>query len=660
MTQQTDFSAYVQAQSEELAQFRASAVPPSGQHALQQVKWGRSDIEQRITQAAAKAIKDYNASPAGQALRAGLAGKSMDDIRPVAAQILNSLEFMPVRELVQQHARAQEQDRSFRIQSISLGIEFSLFVLVAGVEGSVGIAVPPHDWTNPEEYVVYLTTGAMVGAGANEFGGLTLGLWNVQPTDMAGPAWGIQANLGDTVGLMVEASFSGSNFIGLSFSEGEDGGISLEFVASDTWVWGWDEPHVFQPRQNNYMIVQSIVCNQPGENAGDEIYFKFTPDSGNTYRYPTQGRYSLKAGQSWDAGRSIYFDQSVLVELFDNDDGNDDPRGSVTYTATGFAYNTTVSGNGGQYQINAVLNPTFPSWPAGQQINSTDSTSAAPGACGYRNKLYYFWRASSSPGKLYFSASADGMTWPAGEPINGVDYSYDGSGPTAIAFGSDADVDSSELFVFWRGGNNGVYWSSSPTGQAPWPNGLRIGTGSANAAPAPCVFGNTLYLFWTDTDSNHIVYSTFDPASRSWSTAQSINTRDASGDRLAACEFQGKLYVFWRNNGSGSDKNQIFYSASSNGSAGSWPNGQTINAGETTDAGPGVNVYQGNLFVFFTTSDSYRALVWTASATGTSWPANTPAGPTGVQGPPSALDYNESQYLAWTNGSLLLYSPSKS
>lgn len=658
MTQQTDFLAHVQALSGELT--RQGATPattsattstaPAARPPGQAIPWGASDVERRLGQAIAQAVKAWNASAEGQALKRRLAGASMEDIRHAVAQMLASPTFAPVQALVQEHARVQAKDRSLEIRAVSLGLEFMVDVIL-GVQGSIGVAVPPQDWFNEQEYVVYLSGALEEGADETAFVGVSLGLWNINPTDLGGSSWGLEAELGLGDEVVVEVSFGNSaltNFIGLTIADGIGEGGGGEAVESYTLVWNWDAPHVYQPPQPNYMIVQSIVCDKTGEFGSDEIYFKFTPNGGYTYRYPTRGRFSLKEGQTWNAGRSIYFKDSVLVELFDNDDGNDDPRGSYTYTATNFPYNKTVSDNGGQYQINAVLNPVFAAWPASQQINN-DSDSSGPFACAFQGRLYYFWQAAGN-GLCYSASGIGDTTWPAGTALNAVDYSPEA--PTAIDFGG-------ELFVFWRGGNNGVYWSSSTTGQAPWPNGVRIGSTATSAAPAPCIFKDQLYLFWNDTGNPHrIVFSIFDAQSRSWSGPQQINGYDSSGDRLAACEFQGQLYVFWRTNNGGSNANKIFYARSASGSTNSWPYGQNLNANEYTKAAPAANVYEGNLFVFFVTNNSYADLVWVASATGSAWPTNTPTGKGGLQGLPTVTNYKNSQCLAWTQNSHMWFSPS--
>jgi hypothetical protein len=288
-------------------------------------------------------------------------------------------------------------------------------------------------------------------------------------------------------------------------------------------------------------------------------------------------------------------------------------------------------------------------------INGADASTVGPGMCTFGGQLYYFWRSYDNSGGIYFSSSADGQVWPNGQKINNVDYTPDS--PSAIEFGD-------ELFVFWRGGNSGVYWSSSTDGLGSWPSGRGIAGASTKTPATPCVFNSTLYVFWCDSGSSSITYSRFDSASRSWSAPMSLNGLDGSNNAVGTCVFQDKLYVFWRNSGDGDAKNQIFYSAGSLNPSGSvyFPWGQTINPNETTAAAPCANVEQGNLFVYFATNDSARTLIWTASANGSTWPSNArvSGNATDLQGAPAVATFKGGQYLGWTSASKLWCGAPKS
>ena len=91
------------------------------------------------------------------------------------------------------------------------------------VFSGVGVAVSPQDWTNFEEYVVYLTLGVEEGGGETEFSGVALGLWNIAPTDLDGRSWGVEAVLGLVDEIVIEASFADralTDFIGISIADG--------------------------------------------------------------------------------------------------------------------------------------------------------------------------------------------------------------------------------------------------------------------------------------------------------------------------------------------------------------------------------------------------------------------------------------------------------
>ena len=93
-------------------------------------------------------------------------------------------------------------------------------------------------------------------------------------------------------------------------------------------------------------------------------------------------------------------------------------------------------------------------WPAGQTINSVDSTPLAPDACVFDNKLYLFWKANDPSNKIYYSASGNGAApWPNGHVINNAD-----STPQALG----SCVFNSKLYLFWKANDpsNKIYYSA--------------------------------------------------------------------------------------------------------------------------------------------------------------------------------------------------------
>ena len=262
--------------------------------------------------------------------------------------------------LVEKHRSLPEAEISFPLQAVSVGLDGSL-VLIIGVQGSIGVAVNPADPTNFSQDVLYANGQVEIGVGEGAEAGVVIGFWKEAPIDIGGVSYGWEVEIDDFGGGYVEASYSNSNKTGLigvsvSVDGGEEDGAEGE--ASYTFVW--TTTPIYQPPAQNYMIINSIYCNDNSESGHDEVYFFFTIDNGTRYRYPSQGEFSMAKGDSWNAGRSIRFNSQVYVQLFDQDDtSSDDPLGSYTYTTSNFPGSTTVSGSGGEYTLNSVLNPVW-------------------------------------------------------------------------------------------------------------------------------------------------------------------------------------------------------------------------------------------------------------------------------------------------------------
>lgn len=317
-------------------------------------------LEKQLFAETAKAIGQWKASPQNREKLASLSGMTADDVRSFFRGLLNAPEFDQMNALVAKHRSLPAKDISFPLKAVSAGIDGSL-VLIIGVQGSIGVAVDP---TNPTDYsqdVLYLTGQFEVGIDEGGEVGVVVGFWNEAPVDLGGVSYGWEVEIDDFGGGYVEASYANSDksgFIGVSVSldAGEEDGAEGE--ASYTFVWS--ATPIYQPPAQNYMIINSINCNDNSESGHDEVYFYFTIDNGTRYRYPSQGEFSMAKGDSWNAGRSIKFNSQVYVQLYDQDDtSSDDSLGSYTYTTSNFPGSTTVSGSGGKYTLNAVLNPTW-------------------------------------------------------------------------------------------------------------------------------------------------------------------------------------------------------------------------------------------------------------------------------------------------------------
>jgi len=124
-------------------------------------------------------------------------------------------------------------------------------------------------------------------------------------------------------------------------------------------------------------------------------------------------------------------------------------------------------------------------WSGGQPINGSDSTSDSVAVCAFNGYIYVFWKANDSSNRIYFSRSSSGAanSWPPGQVINGSD-------STSAAPG--VCVSPGEIFLCWKANDpsNQIYFSSSSSGVAnSWPPGQVINdSDSTSAAPAVCYF----------------------------------------------------------------------------------------------------------------------------------------------------------------------------
>jgi len=226
--------------------------------------------------------------------------------------------------VVRTTSRLPLSEISFPLKAVSAGVDGSL-VFIIGIQGSIGVGVNPADPLDGSQDVMYASGSIDIGADEGGELGVVVGFWNVTPANLGGTSYGWEIDITDFGGGYVEASYNhpdGTGLIGVSVSAdaGEEDGAEGE--ASYTLVW--HTTPVFQPPAANYMIINSIDCNQNSESGHDEVYFFFTIDNGTRYRYPSQGEFSMAKGDSWNAGRSIRFNSSVYVQLFDQDDTSSD------------------------------------------------------------------------------------------------------------------------------------------------------------------------------------------------------------------------------------------------------------------------------------------------------------------------------------------------
>jgi hypothetical protein len=177
------------------------------------------------------------------------------------------------------------------------------------------------------------------------------------------------------------------------------------------------------------------------------------------------------------------------------------------YTGTLEIGMPSAPGGGAPFPPGALLSAT------GGGAAPLGTTLAAPAACVFNNKMYLFWinngptgvTASLPANAILFSASSDGVSFPAAQRINNIDFA-----PTTVS----ACAFENQLFVFWTGNDatHGIWYSSSWDGQIWAPGQLINTTDSTPLAPSVLVFQRLMTLCWKSNDStNKIFFSSSRP-----------------------------------------------------------------------------------------------------------------------------------------------------
>ena len=285
-----------------------------------------TDAEQQVFQEASDAWQVYSTSSAGKTTLAAVPSMDLKTAQQTVADILTSSAFSALKNLL--------NTLKLDAVSFSIGLNFEA-ELIIGVTATIGaaIGIGANKGLASSEF---LSVGLSKGIDEGAMTGVQFGLWRAAPSDMGGYAWATDVN----VGFVVEASFAVSytlkgGILGatMTIGGGEEDGIDEE--ESYTFILGnqsgtgdgYIKP-AFQPQKSNLLILESFICDDiRGDGAGDEneVYFKFSSDDDDTvYHHPTYDYYSMKKGDTWDCGRSIWFDDKVSFEAFDEDDTSGD------------------------------------------------------------------------------------------------------------------------------------------------------------------------------------------------------------------------------------------------------------------------------------------------------------------------------------------------
>lgn len=282
-----------------------------------------TENEKKVFEEAEKAWATYSNSPEGKKELAAVENMDLAAVRVYVAGILDKPVFAKLISLL------KSLDLPASSFSIGLGFEAELII---GFSATIGIAIGVGNAKGVQS-AEFLMVSLEVGVQAGAMVGVQFGLWTNAPADLGGKLTGTEIDLG------FEAEASGALYYTLK--EGIKGatltiGIGLEegiaeiecytFILGDQGVDPYIKP-VVQPRKNNFLIIESLKCVHPSnDGAGDEneIYFIFQADGDTAYHYPTYDYFSMKEGDTWQCGRSVWFDSNVAVTVYDEDYPSDD------------------------------------------------------------------------------------------------------------------------------------------------------------------------------------------------------------------------------------------------------------------------------------------------------------------------------------------------
>jgi hypothetical protein len=168
-----------------------------------------------------------------------------------------------------------------------------------------------------------------------------------------------------------------------------------------------------------------------------------------------------------------------------------------------------------------------------------------------------------------------------------------------------------------------------------------------DSTPAPlaaCEFDQRLYLFWKANDPSNRIYVSAASDGRHWPAGALLTGVDSTPEAPACCAFNGRIYAFWKANDA---SNSIYFSVSGDGA--SWSNGQKVNGVDSTPRALSACVFNNLLYLFFKANDASNSIYYTASADGLTWPAAQKInGVDSTPEPPASCVFNGQLYVFFT------------
>ncbi|MCA9045680.1 MAG: hypothetical protein KDA69_15240 [Planctomycetaceae bacterium] len=285
-----------------------------------------SDSMRQVFSAATTAWNRWANSPKGAQELQAMRHANPVDARLAMQDLVSGETFQEVRQLL------QSLDLPFN--SFSVGINFEVELILA-FSGTPGGAIGIGD-SQVVSASAFLSLGLDEGVEAGALAGVQFGLWKASPEDLGGWSIGGELIVDDELGGAIGASWnlSGSELQGVWLTLGvgvDDGG---EMQESYTFILGgfvgFLRP-VYQPRKTHFLILTQLYCENPSTDGGhNEVYFTFQADSDTMYYYPTYDYFAMAEGDTWYCGRSVMFDESIAITLWDEDTGGDTNLGSCS------------------------------------------------------------------------------------------------------------------------------------------------------------------------------------------------------------------------------------------------------------------------------------------------------------------------------------------
>ncbi len=294
-------------------------------HAAQSPR-GMTAEEQQVFAAALKAWTTYSQSPEGKKDLAAVEHMDLQEVRAYVATLPDKPVFV---ELIKWIRSLDLPESSF---TIGLCFEAELII---GFSGTIGVAVGIGNSSGAQS-AEFLAASLELGLEVGAMAGVQFGLWNSAPVNLEGNRVGIELDLDLGVGISAgvycrkdddDLTFSG---VAVMAGVGLEDGIGIVdcyiFILGDQGADPYLKP-VVQPRKSNLLIIESLRCVHPSnDGAGNEneVKFIFQADGDTLYPYPTYDYFSMKEGEVWQCGRSVWFNEKVAVTIYDEDTGSGD------------------------------------------------------------------------------------------------------------------------------------------------------------------------------------------------------------------------------------------------------------------------------------------------------------------------------------------------